>query len=218
MNYALIDDGVIKVGPRTYHLYFFNEYLESQGIQSNLPATYESLDPIVVSPTISILPVTQLDMPEYHPITQQLSGPFWTIGADSVTGTMDVVPVPLDAAQNKMKELVAAMRYKKENSLVDVAVQGVNVKVSAARGYDREIWHQMMTLMTDTSTTLFKFTDPTTQWINLTKSDVVLVAATLAQHVQDWFTWENQKVSEIEQADAAGLEELYSELVQPAVE
>lgn len=216
MKYALVDNGIIKVGPRDYHPAFFENYLKSQGVEFSVPYEHNGIDPIVISPTISILAITQLDVPYCHPVTEQLAGPFWTVGETAITGTMEVVPVQLEPAQNKMKEIVAAARYKKENSLIEVSVQDNLVKVSAARGYDREIWHQMLTLMTDTSTTLFKFTEPTTQWINLTKSDVATVAAALAQHVQECFNWENAKVAEIEQADLAQLEVIFAEVVPVA--
>ena len=95
MNYGLIDNGYMKVGPRDYIRVFFEDYLKSCGIEFDLPSSYDSLEPIVISDTIKIAPIEDPTIPSFNNPTQQLAGPFWNTNENPVTGWYDVAPVDL---------------------------------------------------------------------------------------------------------------------------
>ena len=78
MKYALINNNQIKVGPRDYNVAFFRNYLEQNNIPTtSVPITYTGNDPIVITDTISIVPVAEPTTPECKPYTEQLAGPYW---------------------------------------------------------------------------------------------------------------------------------------------
>lgn len=213
MNYGLIDNGYIKVGPRDYIRVFFEDYLNSRGITFDLPGSYDSLDPIIITDTIKIAPVIDPVIPSFDTPTQQLAGPFWNTNENPVTGWYDVVPVDLDVAKNKLKTLLAARRYEKENSNINVTIQDQTVSVSKQRGEPRNIWINILSTMGDSDVKNYKFSNGT--WIALTKTDVRTIADTIDQEVQAAFDWEFSYISNIDAATTATqIQELKTEILE----
>jgi len=211
MNYGLIDNGYMKVGPRNYARVFFEDYLKSCGITFDLPGSYDSLEPIVISDTIKIAPVTDLTIPAFNYPTQQLAGPFWNTNENPVTGWYDVAPVDLDSAKNKLKELLADKRYEKETANIDIVVQGQTISVSKKRGPPRNIWINILTIMADADIKNYKFSDKI--WIALTKSDVRSIADAIDSSVQADFNWELSYINRIDAATTAPqIQELKTEI------
>jgi hypothetical protein len=211
MNYGLIDNGYMKVGPRNYIRVFFEDYLKSCGIEFDLPSSYDSLEPIVISDTIKIASVTDPIIPAFNNPTQQLAGPFWNTNENPVTGWYDVAPVDLDFAKDKLKELLAAKRYEKENANIDIIIQGQTISVSKRRGPSRNIWINILTTMGDIDTKNYKFNDKI--WIALTKSDVRSIADAINQSIQAAFDWELSFINRIAAATTADqIQELKTEI------
>lgn len=188
MNYGLIDKGYMKVGPRPYTKVFFEDYLVENGINYDLPKSYESLDPIVINDSIKIAPVQDVVIPEYDILTQQLAGPFWNTKENPVTGWYDTAPVEVNAAKEKVKSLLAAVRYQKENSDINIVIQGETVSISKRRGESRNSWTNMLVIMGPKDTKNYKFAG--NLWIELTQSDVQLIVTSINQAVQEAFDWE----------------------------
>ena len=86
MNYGLIHNGHMKVGPREYSKVFFEQYLQSQGIDYDLPSVYDSADPIIVNSDIKISQVEEINVQPYDSLTEQLAGPFWRANTNPITG------------------------------------------------------------------------------------------------------------------------------------
>jgi hypothetical protein len=213
MQYGLIDNGYMKVGPRDYIRVFFEDYLNLRGIDFDLPGSYDSIEPIVINDTIRIAPVEDPIIPEFDTPTQQLAGPFWNSNENPVTGWYDVAPVDLDIAKNKLKTLLAAKRYEKETSDIDITVEGQTVSVSKKRGELRNIWINILTTMGDSDTKNYKFSNGT--WITLTKSDVKSIADDIDQSVQAAFDWELSFINRIDAATTASqIQELKTEIQQ----
>lgn len=215
--YALIQNSEIKVGPRQYSKAFFGTFLTKQGVADTTPYSYDSQDPIVVSSEISIVPVAEPVTPSYNNLTEQLAGPFWNTTTVPVSGYYNVVDVDLDVVRSRLKSILAEARFKKESGLVDVTIQGHDVKVSAARD-DRHIWFQSSVLLPLGATQNFKFSSDL--WLQLSKTDIESVVAAIMGFVQDAFNWEAAKIAEIDVANKAGLEALLAEIVpaqQPTV-
>jgi len=211
MNYGLIDNGYMKVGPRDYIRVFFEDYLKSCGIEFDLPSSYDSLEPIVISDTIKIAPVEDPIIPSFNIPTEQLAGPFWNTNENPVTGWYDVASVNLDFAKNKLKELLADKRYEKENANIDITVQSKTVSISKRRGPSRNIWINILTTMGDADTKNYKFNDET--WLVLTKSDIRSIADTINQSIQAAFDWELLFINRIDAATTATqIQELKTEI------
>ena len=197
--YALIHNNQIKVGPRQYHYGFFNDYLESEGIEKNLPISYDSTETIVISDDAKIVFVVDPSIPSYNSLTEQLAGPFYDITKEPITGQYDVVDRPIDSSKNELKAKVADNRYQYEISGTKVTIQGQEVSVDTDRE-GRNIWLQAVVLLPEGAVQRFKF--PTEQvWLDLTKSDISSVVQAIMQHVQSAFDWESGKVTEIDAAN-----------------
>jgi len=210
MKYAIVHNNQIRVGPRDYHTGFFKDYLEQNNVNYNFPfdAPIESL---IINDEISLVPVQDTQIPDYHPVTEQLAGPFYEVNTTLITGTYNVVDVPIDAARNKMKEILAALRYFKENKVIDVTVQNTLVKIDTSRGSTRDFWTQTYLLMGDNDTKLVKFINGV--WLTLTKSDVNTILTAINTTVQDAFAWENQQIILAESNDKNGLNTQYTDVI-----
>lgn len=210
MKYALVHNNQIKVGPRDYHTGFFTDYLEKNNASYNFPfdAPTESL---TINDEITLVPVQDPVTPDYHPVTEQLAGPFYEVNTTLITGTYNVVDVPIDAARNKMKEILATLRYFKENKVIDVTVQNTLVKIDTSRGSTRDFWTQTYLLMGDNDTKLVKFINGV--WLTLTKSDVNTILTEINTTVQDAFAWENQQIILAESNDKSGLNTQYTDVI-----
>lgn len=206
MKYALLNNNQIKVGPRDYNVAFFRAYLEENNIStSNVPVTYTGNDPIVITDTISIVPVAEPTIPEYNQYTEQLAGPYWDTSVIPVTGYYEVSDVSIDSVKNSMKAQLATNRYNQEVSPLKTTIQGTEVSIPTARGYDRDIWFQMLALLPEGSSQVFKFDGGI--WLTLTKADIQSIVSAMVTHVQNSFDWESGKVVEIDAAaDKAALE------------
>jgi hypothetical protein len=205
MNYALLRNNQIVVGPRDYRVSFFNQYLTENGVQSELPSVYSGTDPITINGTYQIVPVMDAIIPQYSTLTEQLVGPLWDTSVIPITGAYTVTDRDLTAAKNDLKERLANFRYKKETAGTTVNIQGQSVFVSTDRGDDRNIWFQSSVLLPAGSTQMFKF--PGDVWINLTKSDIDMVVSAITTTVQAAFNWENVQAIDIDAAqDKSALE------------
>nr|QMP83623.1 MAG: hypothetical protein [Caudoviricetes sp.] len=199
MKYALLNNDQIKVGPREYNVTFFRAYLEDNNISTNsVPVTYTGSDPIIITDSISIVPVSDPIIPEYNPYTEQLAGPYWDATAIPITGYYEVSDVAIDSAKNIMKSELASNRYNQEVSVLKTTVQGTDVSIPTNRGYDRDIWFQMLALLPEGSVQKFKFDGGI--WLDLTKTDIQTIVSEMVLHVQTAFDWEAGKVVDIDAA------------------
>lgn len=214
MKYALVHNNAIKVGPRDYHKGFFDDYLKDNNLPTtNVPWQYDGLEPIQIDTDVHIVPVEEPAIPNHNPVTEQLDGPYWNdLYSWPIKGVFFVADVRHDAAQNKLKEIVAGHRYTKENVILKTQVQSQNVVVSTARS-ERAVWQEKVTSMNTGDTINFKFNNGV--WLTLTKSDVQNVHNLIVSTVQAAFDWEKNKVDLIDAAtDKASLEAIYDDINQ----
>jgi len=189
MRYALIDNNIIKVGPRDWHQRFFLDYLNEQNINFYLPPKYESTESIQITDTVYVVPVEEPIYPEMLPYTEQLAGPYWNVNSTLITGYYGVTDVPIDSAKNSLKEYAAAVRYSVENSIIKITLHETEVTIPTARGEDRDIWFQSLVLLPDTMSQKYKFSAED-KWLTLTKSDIQTIVTAIMMHVQQCFDWE----------------------------
>lgn len=214
MLYALVENNQIKVGPREYSKFSFVDYLSennnSLSLFDNTPTSYNSINPIILSENISIIPVEEI-VPIYNIITEELSGPFYSIEEALVTATYSVVDRPLDAIKNTLKSIIKENRYKVENTSINIVVSGAEVSVSTDRNDNRDLWSRVFNMMADNETRNFKFNEV---WLNLSKSDVGAIAIAIDTHIQAAFDWEAGVVQQIDTATTkADLEAINVEYV-----
>jgi hypothetical protein len=204
--FALIDNGQVVVGPRSYYPNAFSRYLSetNQSTDFIFPREFDGQS-LEVSDTVKLLEVNQTT-PSYDSLTEQLAGPFLTVGETSVDSTFTVVPRDVSAVRNDIKALIAARRYEKEVATVEVDIDGLIVKPDTGRG-ERDIYAQAMLLMSDTDTYKFKF-PKSGNWAVLTKAQLALIVQAIMSQVQGAFTWEGEQNELLDAAET--IEDLIS--------
>lgn len=198
MLYTLLHNNQIKVGPRTWHKGFFDRYLKSHNIQSDLPYDYSGTETIVINQDIKIVKTSAATYPPYNKYTEQLAGPTWVLSSNPIIGYYTATERNLIAAKNDIKQDLAAKRYEKENSSITVTIQNTEVQVSTHRD-DRHIWFQSLILLSDNTTQRFKFTNDV--WLDLTKTDIQSIVDAIRMHVQTCFAEESENSSLIDAAE-----------------
>jgi hypothetical protein len=196
--YALIHKNEIKVGPRDYHVAFFNKFFEDNSIAHQAPNYYDSRESIIFDDDSKIVWVNDAVMPSYNPITEQLSGPYWDVSSEPVSGYYEVVDRSLDSGKSDLKSMVASARYTQEVSGVKVMIQGTELLIDTSRD-SRDIWFQSLVLLPDNATQEFKFSSD--QWLVLSKTDIQMIVNSIVSHVQSAFSWESAKIIEINSAN-----------------
>ena len=213
MIYALIDNNTIKVGPRDYHVGFFNDYLQSKNISFEIPFPPPTDNSVIkITDEISIVPVQIKYSSEPHIITEQLAGPFYEITNDLVVGTYNIAEVNIESAKNKFKEFIANVRYNKENTVIKVTIQDTEVSILTHRGTNRDFYTQTYLLMNDNDVKLVKFPIENV-WLSLTKADFLSILNSINTTVQSAFDWEHQQLLLLENADKTSLETQYNDII-----
>ena len=194
--YALIYNNEIKVGPRTWHYGFFNNFLTSNNLDnSNLPLTDPNSE--VIGNNWSILPVLIDTAPSYQSPFQQLAGPFLTINANNVTGYYTVANCTVDFIQNILKNKVTENRYIVETMGCSYTFPDGNTVSLLTDRTNRNMYLQAAQLIPDSNTQiLFKF--PNNYFRLVTKADMANVSNAVAYWVQDAFNWESNTYIQIE--------------------
>lgn len=201
--FVIVHQGYVISGPKKWNKKGFEEVLvEDCEVEYTLETRNDSNLPIVINEDTKILPVVALAEPNYNAKIQRLDGPYWNFYDDRAEMYFTVGNLEVDAVRNKLKEIVANNRYVYEVKGIKVEVQGNLVTIDTARG-SRDIFFSALISMGDSETINWKFPE---MWLTVTKSDMTTIVAAGKQHIQDCFTWEQNKSIEIDAATS--LEEL----------
>lgn len=172
-------------GPRDWNKYQFEGALEKEGIffQVGRGAPLEQEIPIIINDDARILRA-RYEYPTYNPRTQSLEGPFWEFTEKEAIGTFQVVYQGIQFIRHNLKQVLAENRWKKEVAGIEVDIQNTTVKVSTARE-DRNQFELLRNSGADN--VLWKFNDV---WLTLSSADIVILADSVKNHVQQSFDWE----------------------------
>lgn len=211
--YALVKDGNIEVGPRTWNRSFFLDYLQEENLDiSELPRSAPT-DPVITSEW-KILKVSDITYPELDSVYEQLVGPLWTIGETDITGSYSKTERNLDHIKGDLKNIVAANRYEVEVGKLEYTFSdGQTVELYTERE-ERMIYLNTLQALPDGLTVPFKFKNGIFRSA-VTKSELQQIVFAGMNHIASVFEWEVAKVAEIE--NATSIEELKAiELKNPA--
>jgi len=195
-NFGLVVDNKIVVGPRDYRYSFFQTYLQENNLNFSEVPTQNGGYPFFGA-GFSILPVAETIMPNLGKY-EQLAGPAYTIGANSITETYSAAPKNLEAVKAELKATVAANRYAKEVKDISLTLQGTPVVVEADR-LNKMMIIQITGLMGLDDTYNFKF-PKSGNWLTLTKADMGTLVAAFVGQTQAAFDWEKTVVAAIDAA------------------
>ena len=194
--WALIRGETIQVGPREWNRWVFQEWIQ-ENLDLLIPLPQQKLDNnvISVSDTVNIVPVVMDTDPSYNSKTQALSGPDLTVSSNIVTGSYQVVDLPVYFVQNSLLDHISAVRYNQEIAGTVTQIQGQNVRVATDR-VSRSAWTHAVIGRGDG----FNWKFNNTTWLTLSTSDVETVSNSILVHVNAAFDWEKTTSDQIQAA------------------
>jgi hypothetical protein len=191
-----------EVGPRDWRYYFFKQYLDTNNLDSSALPITEPSDRKVITAEWKIIPVTQLDMPAYDPLFEQLAGPFWTVNDEYITGAYTVADLSVESSKGKLKEIVTDTRYRVEvGGCPYTFPDGTRVTLYTTRE-DRNVYLQAYQILTEGQSIVFKFEGAVFKTV--TRDELGQIVAVGAAHIQAAFDWEAQKYAEIDSCNSIG--------------
>ena len=194
--WALISGETIQVGPREWNRWVFQEWIqENLDLLISLPQQKLDNDVISVSDTVNIVPVVMNTDPSYNSKTQALSGPDLTVSSNIVTGSYQVVDLPVYFVQNSLLDHISAVRYNQEIAGTVTQIQSQNVRVATDR-VSRSAWTHAVIGSSDT----FNWKFDNTTWLSLDKTDVQTVTDAVLSHVNAAYNWEKSTSDQIQAA------------------
>jgi len=207
--FVIVYENQVVLGPMRWNQFRFENFLaEEYEITTTLSSS--NIDQVViVDDNCKIMPVQGTDNPEFNPTIEMLHGPFWEFTDTVAISSYQVEPLPVDAVKNMLKERASIERYKREISGTTVTIQDTQVSLATDRD-SRNIFNTTYLLATDPVN--WKFPEG---WLTVTKEELGSAVTAINSYVQQQFTWESNKVSEIEAATT--LEQLASIEIEPII-
>jgi len=194
MLFVIVYNNSVILGPMEWKARRFSEVIDDDcEITVTLPLTNEGY--YEVNSEIKIWPVQFVNEPVYNPKIEHLHGPFYEFTDGVAYSSKQVRQIPLDAAQNFVKQDAATERWKKQNSGVKVTLNGTEYSFSSDLN-TKSIFHQYITSNLDSVN--WKINQDT--WITLSKSDIQTIFNAIVSHVQSTYDWEATKLTEINNA------------------
>jgi len=194
MSYILVHNNYVINGPRSWNYRSFESTLsEELEIEFKLPMTYDSTEPIIIDENTKIV-TCRLEYAAHNPKIEYLHGPFWNFDEEVALGTFQVMSTPVDVIKGVLKQRVAVNRWTKEVAGTTVEIQGKFVTVDTSRD-GRNIFVQKYLLMTDAETVEWKFPEG---WLVLSRTELGQAVNAGVAHVQNQFSWESAKITEID--------------------
>ena len=191
MLFVIVHNNSVILGPMEWKARRFAEVIDDDcGITVTLPLTNEGY--YEVNSEIKIWPVQFSAEPSYNPKIEHLHGPFYEYIDGVAYSSMVVQQMPLDAAQNFVKQEASTVRWTKQNTSVKVTLNGTEYSFSTDLN-TKSIFHQYIT--SNLESINWKVNQDT--WITLSKTDMQTVFNAIVSHVQSTYDWEVAKLSEI---------------------
>ena len=175
----------IEVGPRPWKIAFFKKFLDSKEVEfDDYSKNPPSAKVLITGTTYVILPTIISDPPAMDSFYQQPSGPYYTIGSNSIAGAYTIGTKYIDQIAYKMKQKATTNRYAKEilgttTSGMDIATdrQSQSLITGARLKSDQD----------ETKTFNWKGTNG---WVTLDHAAIVFVSDAVFDYVESCFNIE----------------------------
>jgi len=193
--FVIVHNNSVILGPMRWNRFRFENTIQEEcEVSATLPDRNDALSSITISDEVHILPVEFQQEPPFNSKIEILHGPFWEFTPEKAIGHYEVVPMPIEAVKNQLKSQAAAERYARETKGVKIEIQGVEITVDTDRN-SRNVFAQRLIITNENDTLAWKFPEA---WMTLSKTELTSIVVAGAEHVQQQFDWEKEKVAEIE--------------------
>jgi hypothetical protein len=192
--FCLLEDNYIIYGPYNWNQRLFQMVLQDDhNINMELP--YYNSEVFVINDVLKIVPVDEVNIPEYNAIIHEVAGYTLMVKDNSVSMTYNIVDKSISTVKEQLKTRVAETRYNKEISGTYLNINGVDIKLYTDRA-SRNLYTQALQLGEFNKT--WKFGDV---WLVLNQEQLVHVVTAIANHVQSAYDWEKSIVDAIDAAN-----------------
>jgi len=205
--YAFIHDSQLILGPIGFNYKMFNSELEELGMyQRVLPKDYDKV-PIYFDEKTCLIPAIQ-NIPDYNERFQREGNFEWNIIKENdipirVEMNYSIHDKTLDEIKHEYKEKLLPIRKLKENSSIDIELNGKIINVSTDIN---ERLSLVSKLISSPGPHNFKFNNGI--WMNISTTELEYIISQIDAKVQEAFDWEYSKVQEIDLCNTG--EEVYN--------
>jgi hypothetical protein len=218
MEFALIHDNQLLLGPIGFNVRMINSELEDLELDDRISTQSYSQVPIHFSDGLTHLVPATKTIPDHNPKYHNVGNFNWEIVEDIeddiAVEVKFVYPInnkSLDQIKNEYKSGVKPERQRRENTTVGVTINNSAVTVSTSRESRLEF---ISKLLGNEGPYNFKFDNGT--WVEITKADLESIISQIDLKVQEAFDWELAKLAEIDACESA--EAVYEVEIVPPVE
>lgn len=203
---------MVLLGPIPFNYRMINSVLEDElELDYRIYSPDEANVPIQINENVRILPARNEYSPFYDSKYHEHIGPEVQIYEKEVVFLYGIRDKSLEQIKAERKVEIAPIRREKENTIITVNVQGVDVTVSTSRDNRLALASKAMS---GDGPYNFKFGNDA--WVEITKQDIQFILSEIDKKVQEAFDWELAKNQEIDACQA--IDEVYEiEIRQPIV-
>jgi hypothetical protein len=213
--YALIHDSQLILGPIGYNYRLINAELEELEVEERVAPRDGENVPIQINENTALVRTVQIIPP--HDTRFESVGNFeWEIIRENdipvrVEMTYPINGKSLETIKYEYKQQVSPIRREKEDTVIEVSLNGNTVLVSTSRE-DRLSY--VSKLIASPGPHNFKFGNDV--WLQITTVELEYIISQIDLKVQEAFDWEYTKIQEID-ACVTG-EEVYDVILREPVE
>jgi len=207
--FALIHNNEIQVGPRSWNIGFFSEYLleNDRGHEIDL-LSRQPPTAIIQGSDWQIVPVRIDSMPSSDPIYDALVGPVWDVRSNEIVGSYTVRDAALSVVKNHLLSLAKSNRYHKETTDIPYEIDDITILLPMDRisrniiltGLPGQWKFKQIELITRTRPNNVTTTEQVILgdvWINLNNDEFVDIQQRIREYVQECFNWEARITTDI---------------------
>ncbi len=215
MEIALIHKDSLLLGPIGFNVRMINSELEDLELVDFItPKSYTNIPMHFSDGLTHLLPIEKI-IPSYDSKYENIGNFNWEIVKEDdipikVSLTYPVVQKTLDEVKNNRKQEIYPIRKRKEDSILKLIIDGVNVEVSTSR---EERVLLTSKLSSSPGTHNFKFLNT---WLEITTEQLQYVIGEIDKVVQSAFDWELEKTQEIDSCNT--IDEVYSVVIKEDLE
>jgi hypothetical protein len=197
MKYVLMENRqTVLLGPIDWRHRFIQSELDDLEIEYSVPPVEQGY--LQITPEVEIFPISESYMPAIDSRYEDPVGPSWNINPDlTAVETYTKQDKSLVAVRQALKDIVSRQRYDREIAGTTATVNSQSITLSTTRGDDRTQWNNLLATI-GTGTVNWKFSNG---FVELNRTDVEIILAAIATHVQAAFDWEKSQQDAIDIAE-----------------
>jgi hypothetical protein len=193
--YLITHHNKIILGPIEWNASFIASVLQNDLDLDERPVVLPSdvfKVPFYILPEIYVRNAV-IEKPSYNSKIQKFGGVEWTFDENNGYANYSIINKDIEEVKGELKNAAASKRWVRENTVINLTINDVDVSISTARE-NRRVFFDKLLVMGANDVCSWKFDGC---WIDLSKEDIYNIVKSIDNTVQDAFNWEVNKIDEI---------------------